>query len=84
MADPYRSIGNGLGSVTTSVNGVAKAIAAASKGGEEAGRRRPLDLNLLTSKEVAELRLLVMHEGELPGWATARVKAGGKRVDGMY
>lgn len=73
MANPYSGI-------EKSVGGVAKAVSELGR----AGGRSAVDVDLLTSAEVGELRLLIEHESDVGAFATSRMEERGPEVEGMY
>lgn len=77
MSDPYQRL-------QRSIDGVAAAVKALDKSRRNENARQPIDIDLLTSGEAAELKRLVSHDGDLAGYASARIDGEGDAARGMY
>lgn len=73
MANPYSGI-------EKSVDGVSKAVSELRR----SEGRVAVDVDLLTSSEVEELRLLIEHEDDMESFANSRIGELGQMAEGMY
>lgn len=84
MPDPYSGISKSIDKVASAVDGLKKSEDTSRRSSERASRRAPVDVDLLTSEEVQELRELIEHEGSLAEFAESKIDGGGPTVEGMY
>ena len=84
MPDPYSGISKSIDKVASAVDKLKKSEDTSRKSSERSSRRVPVNIDLLTSEEVDELRALVGHEGTVGEFSASRMADGGPKVEGMY
>lgn len=84
MPNPYSGIEKSVDKVAGAISALRKSEEQAQRKSGREARRTSVDVNLLTSAEVEELRLLISNEPSLQSFARARIDDGGPVIEGMY
>lgn len=84
MSDPYSGISRSIDKVAASVDKLKRSGDASRKTSERASKREMVNVDLLTSDEIEELRSLIENAGELDDFSSSRIESGGQRTLGMY
>lgn len=84
MANPYQGLEKSVDAVASAISSLSKSEERGRQKSEREARRVAVDVDLLTSAEVDELRSLIEHEGDLGSFVTSRLDEGGRKVEGMY
>lgn len=84
MPDPYSGISRSIDKVASAVDRLEKSEDTSRRSANKAPSRTPVNIDLLTTEEVEELRALAEHETSIAGFSASRISSGGPRVEGMY
>lgn len=82
---------NQYSGIEKKLDAVASAVKSLDKTSKEVARKQgidhahtPFDVDQLTSSEIAVLKQLIEHDGDLQNYSTGQIKSGGAKVVGMY